>query len=127
VPGDKLVRVAKASTLTLTDVPDDDNPGVTVLLTGSVVLVYLTLPPANSYASASASKYLTIVNDNTDEIIFLGTDSAGFIVRGPGSPTDVPDTLGGGGPGSRYYESVTLKAMYNGSTYVWYQTAKSLA
>jgi len=127
VPGDKLVRVAKASTLTLTDVPDDDNPGVTVLLTGSVVLVYLTLPPANSYASASASKYLTIVNDNTDEIIFLGTDSAGFIVRGPGSPTDVPDTLGGGGPGSRYYESITLKAMYNGSTYVWYQTAKSLA
>jgi hypothetical protein len=127
VPGDKLVRVAKASTLTLTDVPGDDNPGVTVLLTGSASPVSLTLPPANSYASASASKYLTIVNNNFDEIIFLGTDSAGFIAHGPGSSAAAPDTLGGGGPGSRYYESVTLKAMYNGSTYVWYQTAKSLA
>jgi len=124
VPGDKLVRVAKASSLTLTDVPDDDNPGVTVLLTGSASPVSLTLPAANSYATASASKYLTIVNDNDDTINFLGTDASGFTVHGPGSSTDVPDTLGGS---SRYYESVTLKAMYNGSTYVWYQTAKSLA
>jgi len=68
---------------------------------------------------------LTIVNDNFNTINFLGTDSAGFIVHGPGSSADVPDTLGGSG--SKYYESVTLKAMYNGSTYVWYQTAKSLA
>jgi hypothetical protein len=126
VPGDKLVRVAKASSLTLTDVPGDDNPGVTVLLIGSASPVSLTLPAANSYATASASKYLTIVNNNSDTINFLGTDASGFIVRGPGSSSDVPDTLGGTG-GSNYHESLTLKAIYNGSTYVWYQTAKSLA
>jgi hypothetical protein len=125
VPGDKLVRVTKASSLTLTDVPGDDNPGVTVLLTGSASPVSLTLPAADSYATASASKYLTIVNNNFDTINFLGTDALGFIVHGPGSSADVPDTLGGSS--GKYYESITLKAVFNGSTYVWYQTAKSLA
>ena len=126
VPGDKLVRVTKASSLTLTDVPGDDNPGVTVLLTGSASPVSLTLPAANSYATTSASKYLTIVNNNFNTINCLGTDASGFIVHGPGSSAAVPDILGDNNS-NKYYESITLKAMYDGSTYVWYQTAKSLA
>jgi len=110
----------------ITTVPGSNNTGVTLLFTGSFNDGEdITLPSAASYATTTSSKTLTLINPTNESIDINSTDSAGNAAFGPGNsastePTSVPSTSG-----NLYNESITLKAIYNGVAYVWYQVAHS--
>jgi len=107
-------------------VPDSSNTGVTLLFTGAFNDGDdITLPSAASYATATSSKTLTLINPTDKKIDINNTDSAGNSAFGPGgsastNPTSIPSATG-----NLYNESITLKAIYNGVAYVWYQVAHS--
>lgn len=110
----------------ITTVPGSNNTGVTLIFTGSFNDGEdITLPSAASYATTTSSKTLTLINPTEESIDINSTDSAGNAAFGPGgsastAPTSVPSTSG-----NLYNESITLKAIYNGVAYVWYQVAHS--
>jgi hypothetical protein len=124
--GDKtaVLTLAGTGTTTITTTPDDSNAGVVILILGSYSSHTLTLPSAASYATTTTSKFLTLVADDNAAISINGTDAGGYDAFGPGTVGTAPTDLGAGSS-STYQESITLRALHNGSTYVWYQTSHS--
>lgn len=118
--------VGGSSVVTLGILPDADDDGVMVVVTGTVYsTITVTLPSAAAYADTVHSKFLTIVNANgTSTLVFNGTDSGGYTARGPGSSSATPSNIGGT---NKQHESITLRAWYTGSTYEWLQVSKSTA
>jgi len=119
--GDKVhvIEVVGSGPTDLTVTPDSDQAGVIVLLTGTNTQHTYNLPSADSYATTTTSKFLTILNTKNNRVQIDTTDVGGFAVYGPGT-TGAGAPLIGDGQTSDYQKSITLRAMYDGVDYVWY-------
>jgi hypothetical protein len=119
--GDKVhvIEVVGTGPTDLTVTPDSDQAGVIVLLTGTNTQHTYNLPSADSYATTTTSKFLTILNTKNNRVQINTTDAGGFAVYGPGT-TGTGAPLIGDGHTSDYQKAITLRAMYDGATYVWY-------
>ena len=118
--------VGGSSVVTIGTIPNADDDGVMVVVTGtSYTTINVTLPSAAAYADTEHSKFLTIVNANGTSVLdFDSTDAGGYTARGPGSSTASPSNIGGN---NKEHESITVRAWYTGSTYEWIQVSKSTA
>ena len=119
--GDKVhvIEAVGSGPTTLSVTPDSDQAGVIVLLVGLNTGHTYTLPSADSYATTTTSKFLTIVNSNKDVVQINQTDAGGYTAYGPGVLNAGPPNIGDG-TNNGYHQSSTLRAMYDGTTYVWH-------